>query len=180
MPANFVVPLKQLRLVEPDALTMPAAHEWLGYWQELCDRAPDGMARRADLDLIRDRPHLARLAVWIEVLPGDYRFILAGEDVRALFGRSIKGLRLSELRFTGCAETTWRQYDAAVETRKPCCSIGKYHFSDASSYQVGGTVAAREIAMLPFVNADGAVDRLLAGMAFDTRQPGLSALTLRS
>ncbi|MBK1667431.1 hypothetical protein CKO28_05225 [Rhodovibrio sodomensis] len=177
MSSAFVVPLKELRLVEPDALTMPAAHAWLGYWRELCERAPDGMARRADLDLIRDRPQLARLAVWIEVLTDDYRFILAGEDVRALFGRSIKDLKLSEIRFTGCAETTWRQYDAAVETRQPCCSIGRYYFSDASSYQVGGTRATREMAMLPFVNPDGAVDRLLAGMAFDTRQPRLSAFS---
>lgn len=175
MPAPFVVPLKDLRIVEPAALTMPAAQDWLGYWRELCTRAPDGRPRRSDLDLIRDRPYLARLAVWIEVLDGDYRFILAGEDVRWLFGRSIKDLRLSQIRFTNFVETTWQQYDTAVASGQPCCSIGSYQFSHASSYRVGGTVTRREIAMLPFRNADGAVDRLLAGMAFDTPGPGGAA-----
>jgi hypothetical protein len=176
MPSPFVVPLKDLRIVEPDALKMQAAHDWLDYWRALCRRAPDGVARRSDLDLIRDRPHLARLAVWIEVLEGDYRFILAGEDVRWLFGRSIKDLRLSEIRFTAFIETTWQQYDTAVAARQPCCSVGSYQFSGQSSYRVGGTVTEREIVMLPFVNAEGTVDRLLAGMAFDTPGPGLSAL----
>ena len=113
--------------------------------------------------------------VWIEVLDGDYRFILAGEDVRWLFGRSIKDLRLSQIRFTNFVETTWQQYDTAVASGQPCCSIGSYQFSHASSYRVGGTVTRREIAMLPFRNADGAVDRLLAGMAFDTPGPGGAA-----
>jgi hypothetical protein len=176
MSSPFVVPLTDLHIVAPDALQMEAAHDWLDYWRVLCRRAPDGVARRADLDLIRDRPHLARLAVWIEVLDGDYRFILAGEDVRWLFGRSIKGLRLSEIRFTAFTETTWQQYDTAVATRRPCCSVGSYRFSGQSSYRVGGTVTEREVVMLPFVDDAGKVDRLLAGMAFDTPGPGLSAL----
>jgi hypothetical protein len=167
MSTPFIVPLKDLRLVEPAALSMPEAQDWLGYWHALSARAPDGVARRADLDLIRDRPHLARLAVWIEVLADDYRFILAGEDVRWLFGRSIKDLRLSDIDFSGFTERTRQQYDTAVITRRPCCSIGDYRSSEESSYRVGGTVTRREIAMLPFVNADGAVDRLLAGMAFN-------------
>mgnify|MGYP006274536161 CR=1 FL=1 len=175
MPSPFVVPLTDLRIVAPDALQMEAAHDWLDYWRVLCQRAPDGVARRADLDLIRDRPHLARLAVWIEVLDGDYRFILAGEDVRWLFGRSIKDLRLSQIRFTNFVETTWQQYDTAVASGQPCCSVGGYQFSPASSYRVGGSVTERELVMLPFRNADGAVDRLLAGMAFDTPGPGLAA-----
>jgi hypothetical protein len=175
MPAPFVVPLKDLRIVAPDQLRRQAARDWLGYWRELAAQVPDGVPRRSDLDLIRDRPHLARLAVWIEVLDGDYRFILAGEDVRWLFGRSIKDLRLSEIRFTAFTETTWQQYDTAVATRAPCCSVGSYQFSGQSSYRVGGTVTEREMVMLPFVNADGEVDRLLAGMAFDTPGPGLSA-----
>ncbi len=175
MPSSFVVPFKDLHLVDPDALSMAATRDWLGYWHELSARAPEGVPRRSDLDLIRDRPHLARLAVWIEVLGGDYRFILAGEDVRWLFGRSIRDLRLSEIHFAAFAETSWRQYDTAVATRRPCCSVGRYQFSDQSSYRVGGTVTEREMAMLPFVNAAGAVDRLLAGMAFETPGPRLSA-----
>jgi hypothetical protein len=173
--APFVVPFKDLRIVAPEAMTMQATHHWLGYWGELCARAPDGRPRRSDLDLIRDRPHLARLAVWIGVLDGDYRFILAGEDVRWLFGRSIKDLRLSQIRFTNFVETTWQQYDTAVASGQPCCSVGSYQVSGQSSYRVGGTVTEREIVMLPFVNAEGKVDRLLAGMAFDTPGPGLAA-----
>jgi hypothetical protein len=164
----FLVPFKDLRIVEPAALATPAARAWLDYWAELCARAPEGRPRRGDLDLIRDRPHLARLAVWIEVLADDYRYLLAGEDVRWLFGQSIKGLKLSQIRFTGFADVTRAQYDRAVSSGTPCCSIGSYAFSAQSSYRVGGTVTEREMVMMPFRNEDGAVDRLLAGLAFDT------------
>ena len=173
MAPPFLSPLTDLRLVAPEALAMPASYDWLSYWDALSAQAPEGVARRADLDLIRDRPQLARLAVWIEVLADDYRFILAGEDVRWLFGRSIRGMWLSDIDFNGFGRLTRQQYDTAVADRRPCCSLAACRFSPDSTYRVGGTVTRREMSMLPFVNADGAVDRLLAGMAFDL--PGRAA-----
>jgi hypothetical protein len=176
MPTPLFVPLKDMQIVEPDALVRPAAHDWLSYWRALAAGSPDGVPRRADLDLIRDRPHLAPLAVWVEVLDDDYRYILAGEDVRWLFSRSIKDLRLSDLRVNGFAETARRQYDTAVATGRPCCSIGSYRFGAGSGDRVGGKVTEREMVIMPFANADGTIDRLLVGMAFETPGTRRSAL----
>lgn len=166
MATHFSVPLKALEIVSPSELTLETARAWHAYWLDLQQNSGGDVPARSELDLIRRRPDLAGLAVWIEVLADDYRFRLAGEEVRRLFGRSIKGLHFSEIDFGSFRETTRRQYDTAVAQRRPCCSVGTYTFRPESAYRLGGTTL-REVVMMPFCNAMGAIDRLLAGMAFD-------------
>lgn len=156
-PSNHI-PHVDWERVDPDDLSLPDSRRWLDYWRSLAEESGAPPSRER-LNVIGDRPSLAPLVLWAEVLEdGDYFYRVMGELVRHYVGFSLKGKKLSEIDLNGSDGFIARKYAEAVSTGRPVCSRGRYGFGDQS--------VAREAVVMPFAEPDGRIAHLLIGMAF--------------
>lgn len=141
-----------------DALSLPAARDWLAYWRELGGR-PGQPPERAAMNMPAQRPALCQLALWVQLLDDDYLIRLAGEEVRRRFGVRLAGYHLSELPMGHDARDVRRCYDAACSARAPVCARGYYDFGR-------GPDTRWEACFMPFVDGGTQVTHLLVGAAY--------------
>lgn len=146
-------------------ISLPHTREWLDYWRYLA--GDTACPNRQSLSLIADRPRLASLAVWVEVLEDDYLYRVAGEEVTRQFGLSLKGKRFSEIDFQGAGPLIRALYEQAILLRAPMITRGFYQFEKERR-------ARWEATCMPFLGSEDTVSNLLIGTSFATvrQKPG--------
>jgi len=119
--------------------------------------------RRCDIDPVLEIPAIVPHVGLVEVLEGgrDFRFRLAGGEMRDMFGRELRGARLSEIRLNDDAAGTLAEYQAVATTCRPGC-----RFHDFT--QRGGQRIRYECLVCPLIDDHGQVHMLLVGMCFDS------------
>jgi hypothetical protein len=103
----------------------------LEYWRSL---ASQGLPNRHDIDPV-DIPDLLPNIMLLDVLPGgsDFRYRLAGTAVEHNFGKSIKGLILSEI------VQTFPSIKPILEVKRQCVATASPYACDAAVFTHFGT-----------------------------------------
>lgn len=119
--------------------------------------------RRADIDPVLEIPSVVPHVGLVDVLEGgrDFRFRVAGGEMRDMFGRELRGLKLSETRLNDDGDASLVEFRQVVATGRPGC-----RFHDFT--QRGGQRIRYERLLCPLTNDGGQVHMLLLGVCFDS------------
>jgi hypothetical protein len=157
-----------VRLLAPGAqpaAEAPAALVELADWWER--KAAAGLPDRCALDPVEFGRHLPFVAL-LDVEPDDFRFRLAGEEVRSRYG-PLRGHSLGELLSGEARAQTLAEHRQCVEARRPVLTRHAEPTSD-------GTDRRRYWRLLLPFGRDGRATAILAAMQFDAWRPdGVSA-----
>lgn len=161
-----------VRLLTPDAgpaAEAPASLVELAAWWER--KAVGGPPDRSALEPTELGRHLPCLAL-LDVEEDDFRFRLAGEEVRSRYG-SLRGRSLTELLSGDARAQTLAEHRQCVESRRPVLARHADPTPD-------GTDRRRYWRLLLPFGSDGRPTALLAAMHFDAWTPdGVSAFLRR-
>ena len=141
------------------------------YWLDLADEA-DGLPSVQSFDPL----HLPKLLpnIWIiEVEPASKRFRmrLTGENINAIYGRSIAGLYFNDVFQPGDAEIIVARYSRALS--EPAI----FHAS-GSVYAAGGNLTVGERLGLPMLGREGRTNTLLGATVYRSPLEKIAAVRL--
>lgn len=141
------------------------------HWLELAEAA-DGLPPLQEFDAL----HLPRLLpnMWIiEVEPstGRFRMRLAGENINAIYGRSIAGQYFKDVFQPGDAEIIAARYARALS--EPAI----FHAS-GSVYAAGGNLTVGERLGLPMLGRGGSTNTLLGATVYRSPLERIEAVRL--
>jgi hypothetical protein len=119
--------------------------------------------RRRDIDPVLEIPAVVPHVGLLDVLEGgrDFRFRVAGGEMRDMFGRELRGARLSEAKINDDTARNLAEFRNVVATGNPGC-----RFHDFT--QRGGQRIRYECLLCPLTDDHGQVHMLLIGMCFDS------------
>ncbi len=146
--------------VEEDALRLPRSAAWNRYWRDHMDSS--GRPLIDGFDPLVDVPTMVDSIGWIEVLENDYLYRVVGTTIRDQFGMEITGKRLSELQLGGFEREIRRAFDGIRSDLNPRHMRGYY-------VRNGRRETGWEASLLPITDTDGALTRILLGMAYSKR-----------
>ncbi len=153
------------------ALQDPGLRLLYDYWRDLAE-AGNGLPSVQSFDPL----HLPRLLpnVWIiEVEPATRRFRmrLAGENINAIYGRSIAGLYFEDVFQPGDVEIIVARYSRALT--EPAI----FHAS-GSVYAAGGSLTVGERLGLPMLGREGRTNTLLGATVYRSPLEKIAAVRL--
>ncbi len=122
-----------------------------------------GAPRRRDIDPVLEIPAVVPHVGLAEVLERgrDLRFRLAGGELRDMFGRELRGTRLSEIRIADDAQRLQADCAAVVASGRPVCRF--HDFTQRSGQRI-----RYECLLCPLADDSGHVQMLLIGICFDS------------
>ena len=137
-------------------LRAPALRDLADYWR--AQRGAASMPRRADIDPIDLRDHLARL-ILADVLhaPMRFHFRVVGTELEHQLGRRYTGTTIDD-----SAGAFFKPYQAVVEQVRPIREYVRYDFDD------GGPIGEFERLLMP-LSEDGENVTMVFGEAIYTR-----------
>lgn len=144
-------------------MKQPLLSEIFSIW---CDHVQDGRTPSVDaLDALHFLRYSRHLVV-CDVLPdGDVEFRIAGENVVAARGGTIKGVRTSVFKDTVGSNPSLEQFGKAVETLQP-------QYYDGPAYNFEKHYLRCQRLLLPFVDQEGNCQKLLGAMIYSAIEEG--------
>ncbi len=129
------------------------------YWQS-CFRPGGLLPRRCDFNPFDIAPIMPNI-VLLDVLndPRDFRYRVIGTGVVEHWSGDWTNRRISEIPIQGAGGSVWRACERVVETKQPLLSRIPY-VGPHAEYLSGEDI------MLPMVDDDGNVDKLLVFIAY--------------
>ena len=129
----------------------------LDVWETLRGEAP-----APDVDQL-DPEHFLRFAshliVCDVVSDTDVAFRIAGESIESVFGRQLKGLKLSELRENVPNREPYEQFAECIRTAAP-------HYYDGPAVAFDKEFLRARRLLLPFTDETGAVKRMIVAAIY--------------